>query len=85
MVNPVSATSKRREMPAAALDHYEPDEIEALARAAQAGSHRAPSAAEIADDERAWRGWEDHRDGELYRVAAHTGGTSTSNSSRLRR
>jgi integrase len=72
-VNPVSATSKRRELPAAVLDYYEPDEIEALARAAHAGGHRAPSAVEVAEDERWWRAWEDHRDGELYRVAAYTG------------
>ena len=38
--NPVSATSKRREMPAAVLDFYEPEEIEALARTAADGAHR---------------------------------------------
>jgi hypothetical protein len=54
-VNPVSATSKRREMPAAVLDYYEPDEIEARARAAETGRHREPSAAEIAEGERSWR------------------------------
>jgi len=35
--NPVSATTKPREMPAAVLDFYEPEEIEALARAAETG------------------------------------------------
>jgi site-specific recombinase XerD len=38
--NPVSATNKRREMPAAVLDFYEPEEIEAVARTAAAGEHR---------------------------------------------
>jgi integrase len=55
------------------LDYYEPDEIEALPRAAEAGRHRGPSTVDIAEDERAWRAWEDHRDGESYRVAAYTG------------
>ena len=44
--NPVTGTSKRREMPPAVLDFYEPEEIEALARAAEAGAHRGiPSTA----------------------------------------
>jgi integrase len=72
-VNPVRATTKRREPPAAVLDYYEPDEIEALARAAEKGGHRNPSAVGVAQDERAWRAWEDRQDGELYRVAAYTG------------
>ena len=38
--NPVKGTSKRREMPAAVLDFYEPEETEALARAAACGAHR---------------------------------------------
>jgi integrase len=72
-VNPVSGISKRRELPATVLDYYEPDEIEALAGAAQAGGHRRPPGGELSDDERAWRAWEDSQDGELYRVAAYTG------------
>ena len=38
-VNPVSGTDKRRELPAAALDFFEPEEIEALARRRR-GAHR---------------------------------------------
>ena len=72
-VNPVNATSKRRELPAAVLDYYEPDEIEALADAAEVGGHRRPPAGELSEDEQAWRAWEDRQDGELYRVAAYTG------------
>ncbi len=71
--NPVSGTNKRREMPAAVLDFYEPEEIEALARAAEAGRHRQPSMLELSDAEVKWRAWEDRQDGELYRVAAYTG------------
>ena len=71
--SPVNATNKRRELPAAVLDYYEPDEIEALADAAEGGGHRRPPAGELSDDEQAWRAWEDRQDGELYRVAAYTG------------
>jgi len=71
--NPVSATNKRREMPAAVLDFYEPEEIEALARTAAAGEHRQASVVKLSDDELKWREWEDRQDAELYRVAAYTG------------
>ena len=68
-----SATSKRREMPAAVLDFYEPEEIEALARAAEDGAHRAARLRDLTPGELAWRAWEDRQDAELYRVAAYTG------------
>jgi integrase len=71
--NPVSATNKRREMPAAVLDFFEPEEIEALARAAAAGAHRDPRRYALDAGELEWRAWEDHQDAELYRVAAYTG------------
>ncbi len=71
--NPVAATNKRREMPPAVLDYYEPDEIESLANAAAAGTHRTPPAGALSDDEHEWRAWEDRQDAELYRVAAYTG------------
>jgi len=71
--NPVKGTSKRREMPAAVLDFYEPEETEALARAAACGAHRGTPVYGIDDDELEWRAWEDRQDGELYRVAAYTG------------
>ena len=71
--NPVSATSKRREMPPAVLDFYEPEEIEALARSAFAGVHRGRPVYGLDADELVWRAWEDRQDAELYRVAAYTG------------
>jgi hypothetical protein len=39
-VNPVTGTDKRREDPPPALDYYEVEEVEALARACEAGEHR---------------------------------------------
>jgi len=87
-VNPAAATTKRREPPPAALDFYEPEEIEALARAAATGLHRdvetsarsataqrRPIAREvrISDGERAARVVEDAQDAELFRVLAYTG------------
>lgn len=71
--NPVEGTDKRREAPAAALDFYEPEEIEALARAAYAGQHRGPQPTELPDDERTARAAEDAQDAELFRVFAYTG------------
>jgi integrase len=71
--NPVTPTGKRREMPAAVLDFYEPEEIEALSRAAAAGAHRKPTLHDLDADEVEWRAWEDRQDAELYRVAAYTG------------
>jgi integrase len=71
--NPVTATTKRREMPAAVLDFYEPEEVEALARAAAAGLHRPAPTRRLSADELEWRAWEDRQDGELYRMAAYTG------------
>ena len=40
--NPVAGTDKRREPPPAALDFFEPEEVELLARTAAAGLHRQP-------------------------------------------
>jgi integrase len=71
--NPVTATSKRRELPPAVLDFFEPEEIEALARAAQAGAHRSVQPYNLDPGEVEWREWEDRQDAELYRVAAYTG------------
>jgi integrase len=71
--NPVKGTSKRREMPAAVLDFYEPEETEELARATACGAHRGTPVYGIDDDELEWRAWEDRQNAELYRVAAYTG------------
>jgi integrase len=70
--NPVSATDKRREPPAAALEFFEPDEIELLARAAAEGNHRKMPDG-IGADEIAARCTEDAQDAELLRVLAYTG------------
>jgi len=71
--NPVAGTSKRRELPPAVLDFFEPEEIEALARAAEAGAHRGTQPSDLPAGEAEWRAWEDRQDAELYRVAAYTG------------
>jgi integrase len=77
--NPVSATDKRREPPAAALDFFEPEEIEDLARAAAEGTHRKPPVGrggklmDLDADEIATRCEEDAQDAELFRVLAYTG------------
>jgi integrase len=72
-VNPVEATTKRREPPPAVLDFYEPEEIEALAQSAADGWHRCPLPAHVDDEEIAWRRREDLQDAELFRLAAYTG------------
>lgn len=77
--NPVSATDKRREPPAAALDFYEPHEVEQLAQAAASGLHRAPAngrngkVMDLSSDEIAARCAEDAQDAEVFRVLAFTG------------
>ncbi|MEJ7894523.1 MAG: hypothetical protein WKF94_17970 [Solirubrobacteraceae bacterium] len=68
----VQRTDKRRELPAAALDFYEPAEIEQLARAAADGRHRT-NGVEVGDAELALRCSEDAQDAELFRVLAYTG------------
>ena len=71
--NPVAGTTKRREPPPAVLDFYEPEEIEALARAAADGHHRGPQYPGLSADEIEWRAREDAQDGELFRLAGYTG------------
>jgi integrase len=78
-VNPVSPTDKRRELPAAALDFFEPEEIEALAHAAADGAHRKEAIGrggkvmDLGPEELVARAEEDAQDGELFRVLAYTG------------
>jgi integrase len=64
--NPVDPTDKRPEPPPAALDYFEVEEAEALARAAAAGHHRWRERDELAIRE-------DLQDAELYRVLFYTG------------
>lgn len=71
--NPAAATTKRREPPPAVLDFYEPEEVEALARAAERGAHRQVTKLHLDDAEAEARGIEDRQDAELYRIAAYTG------------
>jgi integrase len=72
-LNPAAATTKRREPPPAVLDFYETEEVEAIARAAEAGAHREVTRLTYDDAELAARAREDLHDGELYRIAAYTG------------
>ncbi len=71
--NPAAATTRRREPPPAVLDFYEPDEVEALARAAERGAHRQVTKLSYDEAETAARQREDHQDAELFRIAAFTG------------
>jgi len=72
-LNPAAGTNKRREPPPKVLDFYEPEEVEALARAAEQGAHRIKSDEMIGPDEVSARAAEDHQDAELFRIAAYTG------------
>jgi integrase len=71
--NPAAGTNKRREPPPAVLDFYEPEEVEAIAHAAERGTHRKSRTYDLDEAEIAARRSEDHQDAELYRVAAYTG------------
>ncbi len=71
-LNPVDGTDKRRQDPPAALDYYEVEEVEALARACERGEHRLgrpPSDL----DEAAARRHEDCRDADAFRLLFYTG------------
>ena len=69
--NPVSGTDKRREAPPAALDYYEVEEVEALARVCERGEHR-PTAA-VGGDEIEARTAEDRQDADAFRLLFYTG------------
>lgn len=69
--NPVGQTDKRREPPPAALDYYEIEEVEALARVCGRGQHR-PTAA-VGEDEQIARAAEDRQDAEVFRILFYTG------------
>jgi integrase len=70
--NPVTGTDKRRENPPAALDYYEVEEVEALARACEAGKHRT-GVPPLDASEVAAREIEDRRDAEAFRLLFYTG------------
>ena len=69
--NPVERTDKRREPPPAALDYYEVEEVEALARVCEAGRHRRTSV--VGEAERAARAADDRQDADAFRVLFYTG------------
>jgi integrase len=71
LINPVDRTDKRRELPPAALDYYEVEEVEALARVCEASGHRRTSG--VGEAERAARIAEDRQDGDAFRVLFYTG------------
>lgn len=70
--NPVDATDKRREPPPAALDYYEVEEVEALARCCERGEHRGGYAA-VDPAEKAARDLENRQDAEAFRLLFYTG------------
>jgi len=77
--NPVSDTDKRYQAPPPPLDHYEAEEVEALALACERGEQRGrprnykgrPVA--LGEDEQAARAAEDRQDAELFRVKFYSG------------
>ena len=69
--NPVERTDKRRELQPAALDYYEVEEVEALARACERGQHR-PTVA-VSEAEAVARTAEDYQDAESFRILFYTG------------
>jgi integrase len=71
-LNPVEGTDKRREDPPAALDYYEVEEVEALARACERGQHRRDRAMRD-PNEIAARHSEDRRDADTFRLLFYTG------------
>lgn len=70
--NPAKATDKRREDPPPALDYYEVEEVEALARGCEAGEHRAARPSQDPSEQEA-RHQEDRRDAEAFRLLFYTG------------
>ena len=71
--NPATASDRRREPERVRLDFFSPEEVEALARALAAGTHRDHDAPAVSDDEAVARAAEDRQDAELVRIAAYTG------------
>jgi integrase/recombinase XerC len=71
--NPVTPVPKRREPQAAALDFYEVDEVERLAKALADGRHRKTPRVPLGTAELLERAWEDARDADFIRVLFFTG------------
>jgi integrase len=77
--NPVSGIDKRYQPPPPPLDHYEVDEVEALARACERGEQRGRPRnykgrpVVLGEGEQAARAAEDRQDSELFRVKFYSG------------
>ena len=71
--NPVDGTDKRRENPPPALDYYEIEEVEALARCCERGEHRTPRSGCVEPAEAAARQTEDRQDADAFRLLFYTG------------
>jgi integrase len=69
--NPAHRTDKRREPMPAALDYYEIEELEALARVCEASGHRKRWG--VGEAERAARVAENRQDADAFRVLFYTG------------
>lgn len=76
--NPVAGTDKRRELPPAKLDYYEPHEVERLAEAAAHGAHRTTLTykgrdVDVSNEETRLCRQADEQDAELFRVLLYSG------------
>lgn len=71
LINPVTRTDKCREPPLAALDYYEVEELEALARVCASSAYRNTTA--VSEDEAAARAAEDRQDADAFRILFYTG------------
>jgi integrase len=69
--NPVERTDKRRESLPAALDYYEVEEVEALARVCEASGHRRSW--DVGEAERTARAAEDRQNADAFRLLFYTG------------
>jgi integrase len=70
--NPVDRTDKRRQPPPAALEYYEVEEVEALARCCEQGEQRQTRNV-VDESEIGARSQEDHQDAEAFRLLFYTG------------
>jgi integrase len=77
--NPVTECEVRKEMPPAALDFFEPEEVEKLALVAASGEHRKPAVGRggkvmaLSDEELEARRIENEQDADMFRILAFTG------------
>ena len=72
-LNPVADADRRRQPPPREITFYSVEEVEALARALQAGKQRGEQRPTLTDDEVEQYKRDDAQDAELIRVAAYVG------------